>query len=213
MRPLTLTGPAAGVLLLAGLFENNIDTSKGDAAITSWLASHGDGGWMAHATLSVVSGVLLLLYAQVLRSRLSGAGGRTLERSVSALGTMVATMIVVGGALFAAVPVGRLFEHAPDPAASVYRYLLAAAASVMVIFLSLPAAALCGCVSALGLSRGTMPRWLGCTGVALALLMLASAFVAPLMVFGLWLVVSGIALSVGSPGRLPETAQVAPVSW
>jgi hypothetical protein len=213
MRPLTLTGPAAGVLLLAGLFENNIETSKDDAAITSWPASHGDSSWMAHAAVSVVSAVLLLLYVQVLRSRLSGAAGGTLERSVSALGTMVATMIVVGAALFAAVPVGRLFEDAPDPSASVYRYLLSAAASVMVIFVSLPAAALCGCVSALGLSRGTMPRWLGYTGVALAVLMLASAFVAPLMVFGLWLVVSGIGLSVGSPARVPETALVEPATW
>lgn len=195
MRMLTLTGPAAAVLLLAGLFETNIETAKGDAAIASWLASSGNAGWMAHALLSVAGGVLVLVYSQVLRTRLAGQANGTVERLLGGLGTTVASTIVVGAAIFAAVPVGRFFEGSPDPDPSVYRYLLAAAASVFVIFLSVPAAALCGCVAALGLRNGTMPRWLGYTSAALAVLMVLSAFTAPLMVFGLWLVVSGVALS------------------
>ncbi len=123
MRKLTLSGPAAAVLLMAGLFENNIETAQGDGAIASWLQGHGNVLWMSHATLTVLGGVLLLVYAQVLRSRLSGTDAGPLERSVGALGTLVATMMAVGGAIFAAVPVGRMFEDAPDPSAAVYRYL------------------------------------------------------------------------------------------
>jgi steroid 5-alpha reductase family enzyme len=58
-----------------------------------------------------------------------------------------------------------------------------------------------------------MPRWLGYSGLALAVLMLVSAFVAPLMVFGLWLVVSGVALSARpSRGKLaaPRPAPAVP---
>jgi hypothetical protein len=104
--------------------------------------------------------------------------------------------VYTGAALFAAVPVGRFFEQAPDPDPSVYRYLSAAAASVMVIFVSLPASGLVASVSATGLRARTMPRWLGWAGLVLAVLMLLSAFVAPLMVFGLWLLVSGVTLAL-----------------
>ncbi len=58
-----------------------------------------------------------------------------------------------------------------------------------------------------------MPRWLAYTGLVLAVLMLLSAFVAPLMVFGLWLVLSGVALSAPSSLRPTGTAQPAPVGW
>jgi len=193
MRLLALSGPLAAVLLITGLFESNIETSSGDRAIVAWLDATGNGTWMVHATLSVLGGIALLVYGQVLRHRTGGEG--VLGSMVSSLGILVATLVVVGGSLFAAVPVGRYFESAPNPDPSVYRYLLAASASVLVIFLSLPAAALCATASAAGLSSRSVPRWLGWTGVGLAVLMVLSAFVAPLMVFGVWLVVSGITLA------------------
>jgi hypothetical protein len=202
MRLLALSGPLAAVLLLTGLFESNIETSSGDRAIGAWLNATGNGTWMVHATLSVLGGIALLVYGQVLRHRTGGHG--LLGRTVGSLSTLVATLVVVGGALFAAVPVGRYFESAPNPDPSVYRYLLAASASVLVIFLSLPAAALCAAASAAGLSAHALPRWLGWTGVVLAILMMLSAFVAPLMIFGVWLVVSGIALALDR--RSPVTA-------
>jgi uncharacterized membrane protein len=117
---------------------------------------------------------------------------------------MLATLVVVGGALFAAIPVGRTFEQSPAPDASTYRFLMAASASVLVIFLSLPAAAFAGTTAVLGLRRRTAPRWLGYVGIGLSVLMLLSAFVAPLMVFGLWLVVSGVALAFAQPAARPE---------
>ncbi len=203
MKKSTLIGPLAAVVLLGGLFENNIETSKPDAAIHDWLVSTGNGTWLAHTTALAVAGVLLIAFAQVLRVRLTGGGAqqdetaRGLARAVAALGTTIGTMVLVGAGLFGAVPIGRLFEGAPDPDPSVYRYLMAASASVFVIFLSLPAATLAASASLLGLRLGTMPRWLGITGLVLAALILVSAFVAPLMVFGLWLVVTGGALTFG----------------
>jgi hypothetical protein len=217
MRKLTLLGPLAAVLLLGGLFENNIETSSSDGSIRDWLASTGNATWLGHAVAEALAGTLLVLFAQVVRARLSrDADDETdsvLGRSVGALGTVLGVMVVVGAGLFAAVPVGRVFEGAPDPDPSSYRYLLSAAASVFVIFLSIPAAAFAATTSALGLRTGTMPRWLGWTGLVLAALMLLSAFVAPLMVFGLWLVLTGLALAVqresqpsSSRPRAPEVA-------
>ena len=203
MRKSVLVGPLAAVVLLGGLFENNIETSKPDGAIRDWLASTGNGVWLVHAIAEAVAGVLLIVFAQVLRARLSGPAGtdpddevsRTLARTVGALGTALGAIVLVGAGLFAAVPVGRVFEGAPSPDPSVYRYLLSASASVFVIFLAVPAAALAASASSLGLRTGAMPRWLGIAGWVMAVLVLASAFVAPLMVFGLWLVVTGLGLA------------------
>jgi hypothetical protein len=199
MNKPTLLAPLAAVLLLAGLFEGNVATHSSDAAISDWLSRAGNGGWIVHALSEVVAGILILAYAQVLRSRLGPGDDDILSRTLGALGTLVGSLVVVGAGLFAAVPIGRVFEHSPDPDPSSYRYLMAASASILVIFVSVPAAAFAGTAAALGLSRGTAPRWLGYTGLALTALMLASAFVAPLMVFGLWLFVSGIGLAVAQP--------------
>lgn len=212
MRTLTLLGPLAGILLLVGLFEENVPTQSSDHTIAAWLAAAGNGSWLAHAAAEVVAGLLLLAYAHVLRHRLAGEDA-ALGRLVTSLGTMLGTLVVIGGALFGAIPVGRSFEQSPPPDPSTYRFLMAASASVLVIFLSVPAAAFAGTAAVLGLRRGTAPRWLGYVGVGLSVLMLLSAFVAPLMVFGLWLVVSGVALAVaqpsGGPGLLPEADRVA----
>ena len=208
MKALPLTGPASAVLLLAGLFEGNIETQADDSAISSWLRSHGDGSWMVHATLEVLGAMLLVVFVQTMVSRLGPDDA--LRRTASAFGTLVATLVVVGAGLFAAVPVGRFFESAPQPDPSTYRYLMAAAASVFVIFLSLPAAGLCAALSLQGLRHRTMPTWLARTGIGMAVLMLLSAFVAPLMVFGLWLVVTGCALAFARPRAVQqETPTVA----
>ncbi|WP_027861574.1 hypothetical protein [Marmoricola sp. URHB0036] len=195
MNKATLLAPLSAVLLLAGLFETNVATHSSDRVIADWLAHHGDGSWIIHALAEVVAGCLLLVYAQVLRARLGG-GDDTLTRTLGALGTLVASMVVVGAGLFAAIPIGRVFEHSPDPDPSAYRYLMAASASILVIFVSVPAAAFAATAAVLGLRRGTAPRWLGYVGLGLAALMLISAFVAPLMVFGLWLFVTGISLAM-----------------
>jgi hypothetical protein len=200
MRRITLIGPLAGALLLAGLFENNIETSASNQRFADWLASTGHTAWMAHAFAEALAGVLLVGFGQALRWRLAGArDDSALARTVTSMAGLLGGTTVVGAALFAAVPVGAVFESAPAPDPSTYRYLMAAAASVLVIFASVPAAGLAATTALLGLRAGTAPRWLGYTGLALSVLMLASAFVAPLMVFALWLVVTGIGLAVSRP--------------
>ena len=197
MSKATLTGPLAAVLLFGGLFENNIETSKPDAPIRAWLATTGNTAWLAHAAALAVGGVVLMVFAQVLRVRLSAGTDDVLTRMVGALGTALGTVLVLGAAVFAAVPIGRVFEGAPAPDPSTYRYLMAASASMLVIFLSVPAAALAGAVGAQVLRGTTAPRWLGYAGIAAGILTLVSAFVAPLAVFSLWLLVTGIALATG----------------
>lgn len=210
MRKLTLLGPVAAVLLVLGLFENNIETSKPDQQISAWLVRSGDAVWLLHAAAEALAALCLVVFAQALRIRLDAGRDDVLSRSVGAFGTMTATAAVVGAGLFAAVPIGRFFEDAPQPDPSVYRYLLAASASVLVVFLSIPAAGLAACTALLALQRGTAPRWLGVTGLVLAVLMVASALLAPLLVFGVWLVVTGLALSLSRPVAL-RSRDAAPV--
>jgi hypothetical protein len=166
---------------------------------------------MLHALSIAIGGLLLLVFTQLLRDRLQrpGTAEATLSRTMGSLGTLVATMCVVGAALFAAVPVGRFFEHSPAPDANTYRYLMAASASVLVIFVSVAAAALAATTAVLGLQAHTMPRWLGYAGVALAVLMLVSAFVMPLMVFGVWLVLTGTTLAFWRPEQVGIGAEPA----
>jgi hypothetical protein len=206
MRKLALLGPISAVLLIAGLFENNIETSSSNGAIDRWLAANGNAAWMEHAVAEAVAAVALLGFAHVLCSRLAPTAHDPLGRLLTSLGAVLCSTIVVGAGLFAAVPVGRFFEDSPQPDASVYRYLLAASASVLVIFLSIPAAAFAATASALALRNASAPRWLGYAGVVLSMLMLVSAFVAPLMVFGVWLVVTGTTLAVVSPRERRELA-------
>lgn len=199
MRRITLLGPFAGVLLLLGLFENNIETSASDHRIAGWLATAGNTGWMAHAAAEALAGVLLVGFGQALRWRLAGDVDSALARTVSAMAGLLGSTVVVGAALFAAVPVGAVFEGAPAPDPSTYRYLMAAAASVLVIFASVPAAGLAAATALLGLRARTAPRWLGYAGLVLSALIVLSAFLAPLMVFALWLVVVGVGLAVSKP--------------
>jgi hypothetical protein len=206
MHRLIWSGPLAAVLLLAGLFESNVETQSTDATISHWLETHGNGVWIAHATLSALAGVLLVVFGHAVRARI---GDGDAARLIPSLSTLTGTMICVGAALFAAVPIGRMFENAPDPDPSVYRYLSAAAASVMVIFLAPACAALAATIGIAGLSTRAVPRWLGVTSVVMAVLMLASAFVAPLMVFGLWLLVTGIALGLRAPRPVGRAVAVA----
>ena len=196
MHKLIWSGPVAAVLLIVGLFESNIETSSTDGAITAWLITHGNVSWLAHSFASTLAAVALVVFAHALRARV---GDDTAGSLVVSMSTLAAAMLAVGAALFAAVPVGRVFEGAPQPDPSTYRYVLSAAASVMVIFVS-PIAAGMAASAGVGLLRSrTAPRWVAITSIVLAVLMLLSAFVAPLMVFGLWLLVTGVALGVRRP--------------
>lgn len=200
MQRLIWSGPLAAVLLIAGLFESNVETQASDTTITTWLATHGNGSWITHGALSAVSGVLLVVFGHAVRARLRWERSASL---VSSLATLTGSLVCVGAGLFAAVPIGRVFESAPDPDPSTYRYLSSAAAAVMVIFLAPACAALAATIGVVGLSTRAIPRWLAVTSLVMAFLMLVSAFVAPLMVFGLWLLVTGCALGLRSPVPSP----------
>lgn len=211
-----LAGPAAAALLLGGLWEDNVPTSSGDAEIGAWLAGAGNTGWMLHTLTLVAGGLLVAVFAQVLRGLLAPGDEGLVARLLGAAGTTCGSMAVTGAALFGAVPVGRLFEGSPDPSADTYRYLMAASVSVLVIFVAVPAAGLCGTAAVLVLRRGTAPAWLGWTSVVLTVLLVVSALVAPLVVFGLWLTLTGVVLALRGPqpttapasGSMPATLAV-----
>lgn len=208
-----LTGVVAAVLLVGGLAEENVATSSSDGAIGAWLAGNHTAGWLAHSFLLAFAALAVLAFAHTVRERVAGgprpdgtAPGGSL---VSASGGLMATAVFVGAALFAAYPIGHLFEDMPITSPDGYRVTMAASASLMLVFSMLPAATFAVAAATLGLRRRTMPTWLAIFSYVFALLMLASALVVPFIVFGLWIVVTSITLTVTRPRTLiapPATA-------
>ncbi len=204
MRLAPLSGIIAAILLLGGLSENNVPTRAGDATITAWLRAGHTGTWLAHGALSVAAGIALMLFAYSVRGRLAGDRPSLGASLLSTTGTLFATTILIGAAVFAALPIGHIFEHSPTPSPDAYRLSMATSASVMVVFAMVPAATFAATVATVGLRRRTMPTWLAVVSYLFAVLMLASALVVPFMVFGLWAVITSITLTV--TGRRPAAA-------
>ncbi len=200
MRLAPLSGIVAAILLLAGLSENNVPTRSDDATIAAWLRAGHTGSWLAHGVLLVAAGIALLLFAYSVRGRLAADRASLSGSLVSTTGTLFATVVLIGGTAFAALPIGHIFEHSPTPSPDAYRLSMAASASLMVVFAMVPAATFAATVATVGLRRRTMPVWLTVVSYVFAVLMLASALVVPFMVFGLWAVITSITLTVTRPG-------------
>lgn len=199
MRLAPLSGIAAAILLLAGLSENNVPSRADDATITAWLGAGHTGSWLAHGALIVAAGIALLLFVYSVRGRLVADQSGPGPSLVSATGTLFATTVLVGGAAFAALPIGHVFEHSPTPSPDTYRLSMATSASLMVVFAMVPAAAFAATTATVGLRRRTIPVWLAVASYVFAVLMLASALIVPFMVFGLWAVITSITLTVTRP--------------
>ena len=216
MRLAPLSGLLAAVLLVGGLAEENVATSSNDGAVGAWLASNHTASWLAHSFLLAFAALAILVFAHAVRERVAGgprpdgtAAGGSL---VSAYGGLMAAVVFAGAAVFAAYPIGHLFEDMPITSPDGYRVTMAASASLMLVFSMLPAAAFAVAAATLGLRRRTMPIWLAIFSYVFALLMLASAPVVPFIVFGLWIVVTSVTLTITRPKTLtaPRTTAAAP---
>ncbi len=199
MRYAPLSGIAAAGLLVAGLAENNVPTSDSDATITAWLAGGHNGGWIGHGLLLGAAGIALLLFAYSLRARLTGDRPDLGASLLTMTGGLLTASVILGGALFAAVPIGHLLESSPTASAETYRLSMGLCTAVMFVFSMIPAATLAITAATIGLRRKTMPAWLAVVSYLLAALMLASALLVPFLVFGIWLLITSITLTAAKP--------------
>ena len=160
MRYAPLSGVAAAGLLVAGLAENNTPTSDSDATITAWLAGGHNGGWIGHGLLLGAAGIALLLFAYSLRARLTGDRPGLGASLLTATGGLLTASVLLGAALFAALPIGHLLESSPTASAETYRLSMALCTAVMFVFSMIPAATLAITAATIGLRCKTMPAWL-----------------------------------------------------
>lgn len=209
MRYAPLSGVAAAGLLIAGLAENNAPTSDSDTTITAWLAGGHNGGWIGHGLLLGAAGIALLLFGYSLRDRLAGDRPGLGTSLLTTAAGLLAASVILGAALFTALPIGHLLESSPTASAETYRLSMALCTAVMFVFSMIPAATLAITAATTGLRRKTMPTWLAVVSYLLAALMLASALLVPFLVFGIWVLVTSITLTVTKPPARASAARAA----
>jgi hypothetical protein len=165
--------------------------------------------WLLSACLLALGAPFLLIFTADLATRLADRGaGRTATAVVAGAGITWAATILVGAALYAAVPAAITFAQAPAPSPDISRYFLGSAYGVLVMFSAFAAALLAAALSLTALRYRTLPRWLAATGIPASILMLANALL-PMAAITLWFAATSITLTVahGAPAsRISQPA-------
>ncbi len=190
--------PLVGVLgilgVIAGLALDNFpDGTMNDAAVAHWFDVHGTGRWMVSGFAIGLGGALLLVFSAVLAARVEAVGAGPVSRHLTQTAAIAwATMTMVGGALWLAVPVAvSLFEAKPT---SSLMYLAGPAYAVLVSVCAFAAAVLAATLTTVSRHTGLLPRWLTVVGYPAAVLMLSN-IVLPMAVITLWYVAVAISLT------------------
>src|SRR3954466_3770746 len=131
-----LSGVAGIGLVVAGLATDKAPTSSwSDARIAGWYATHGSAEWLGAAFLIALAVPFLLVFTAVVRERLAAGGASSrVQWVLQGAGTAYAVTLLVGAALYGAVPAARVFSRAPAPSPDVSRYFLGASYGALVAF-------------------------------------------------------------------------------
>ncbi|CCH76331.1 membrane hypothetical protein [Nostocoides japonicum T1-X7] len=201
-----LTGPLGLAAIIAALAS---DTLPGgdvtDADLATYTQTHGYGTWLLMGVGFGVGGVLLLVFAAVLATRLERAGaGPVATRIAQVAGTAWGTLALAAGACWSAAPMAHLFLSPRPPTAAVYNLFGGLSYGILVLFCALAAATLAAAVTAVALRTSLLPRWLAVVGVPATLLMLANPLL-PMAVITLWFTAVAICLALREPAKDPVT--------
>jgi len=152
---------------------------------------------MISAAFGALAGVCAIVFAAVLRQRVTGAGDRSLAAQlVAAGGYVAAALMLTGVALYGAIPIQHLFNDATLPTPAMSRAMLAAGYATGFVVAPLAFGLMILAVSVLGLRHGTLPRWLAIAGFPLAAVQLASLLFFPAWLIVLWSLVIGVTLII-----------------
>jgi hypothetical protein len=190
-----LIGAAFAVTYAAGLFlDNGPSQGLSDTKTATWYATHGMNQWLLSFALVALAGICAILFAVVLRDRVTAAGDRSAAAQVlSAAGTAAAAVVLAGAVLYGTIPAQHVFNSAALPTPAVSRIMLGAAYAAVVLVAPLAFGLMMAAVSVLALRNGSLPRWLAILGFPLAALQLANA-VAPMAALVLWSLLVSFAL-------------------
>ena len=193
-----LTGVAFAVLFTAfGFLDNGPSQDLSNANTVTWYTHHTLTQWLVSAAFGALAGVCAIVFATVLRQRVTNAADRSVAAQlVTAGGYVAAALMLTGVALYGTIPIQHLFNHAALPAPAVSRALLGASYATGFVIAPLAFGLMIVAVSLLGLRHGTLPRWLAITGFPLAAVQLASLLFFPAWLIVLWSLAAGVALTI-----------------
>jgi hypothetical protein len=208
-----LIGVAFAVLFTAyGFLDNGPSQDLSNASTVAWYSSHSLAQWMISTAFGALAGACAIVFAVMLRNRVTGASDRSVAAQlVTAGGYVAAALILVGVALYGSIPIGHVFNSAALPTPAVSRAMLGAAYATGFAVAPLAFGLMIGAVSLLGLRHRTLPRWLAIAGFPIAVLQLASLLFVPVWLTVLWSLAVGVTLTVRTsrsvlPGPQPAAA-------
>ena len=112
-----LIGVAFAVLFTAfGFLDNGPSQDLSDPSTVAWYAHHSLTQWMISATFGALAGICAIIFAAVLRQRVTSAADRsTAAQLVTAGGYVAAALMLTGVALYGTIPIQHLFNNAALP--------------------------------------------------------------------------------------------------
>ena len=193
-----LTGVAFAVLFTAfGFLDNGPSQDLSNASTAAWYAHHSLTQWMISTAFGALAGICAIVFAAVLRQRVTSAADRSLAAQlVTAGGYVAAALMLTGVALYGTIPIQHLFNNAMLPTPAVSRALLGASYATGFVIAPLTFGLMIVAVSLLGLRHGTLPRWLAIAGFPLAAIQLASLLFFPAWLIVLWSLATGLTLTL-----------------
>lgn len=219
MRAITsrLGGICAALYVIAftvGMFlaTDNPNSDAPDADYTKYVNDSGNlmrnviGGYV-----TVVAAIIFLVFIAFLYRRLRAAegGDGLLSLIVLITGVAYATCVMVGVAILVIVPAGIKLGNTPVPSPEVARWVSQAGFAVVLLAGGFCAALMSTLISVLILRTRSLPALLGYFGFLAAVAMLFAVVVAPMIIFGLWLLALGIVMMMRPRSASPMPAPAA----
>jgi hypothetical protein len=194
------------------ILDNGPSQDLSDASTAAWYAHHTLTQWMISTAFGALAGVCAIVFATVLRQRVTSAADRSVAAQlVTAGGYVAAALLLAGVALYGTIPIQHLFNHAVLPTAAVSRVMLGASYATGFVVAPLAFGLMIVAVSLLGLRHGTLPRWLAIAGFPLAAVQLASLLFFPAWLIVLWSLATGVTLTVRTARPAVQEPQPAAV--
>lgn len=208
-----LVGVAFAVLFTAyGFLDNGPSQDLSNASTQAWYAHHSLTQWLISTAFGALAGVCAIVFAVMLRHRLSPAGDRSAAvQLVTAGGYVAAALVLAGVALYGTIPIQHLVNTATLPTPAVSRIMLGAGYATGFVIAPLAFGLMVAAVSMLGLRNGTLPRWLAIAGFPVAALQLASVLFFPIWLIVLWSLATGVTLAIRKSRSIAPDPQPAAV--
>lgn len=212
-----LTGPAFVAVMIVGfiLGGSTPDSDSPTGKITAYLADtskyHRN---VATFFLTLLAGLLLITFVAATRSVLRQADGPSGRLGALALGSGVAStvLLVLAILMFSAPAIAAhdAAKHGATLEPGIYRLMQDLGYQVWVASTVL-GAAFVWAVAAAALRTGLLPRWYAWISVVVGVLCLAGFFFFPIMLFYLWILVTGLLL-MRHRSRVTADTPAAPIA-